>query len=298
MKVKVYFVAAILIAALMLPVSAMAENDPRDAVPAPGGTSLFLFYYRNYTGNDFYVNGKTLDSNADFDMQFGMFRLAHFWDIGKGWIWSADVVQPFASMEFDSDVLFPTTSGSNSDGLGDTTLATHINTPFFVDTGDTKLGMSAGFYLSAPTGEYHSEKAANIGSNRWTYRLEATPVVFIKGPFVYELTGEVQLFSDNDECTVTHVTEEKDPVYHIQTHASYNLTDALWLGLSYYYLTGGETTLANVNQDNEAETQTLRFTGGYQLTQNVQLLLQYNTDIDRETGVDQNYIGTRVAYIW
>ncbi len=296
MRIGRFFVAAILIATMLFPISAMAENDPRDAIAAPGGTNLFLFYYRNYYGSNFYVDGQNLDSNADFDMQFGMFRLAHFWDIGGGWIWSADVVQPFASMEFDSDVLFPTTSGSNSDGIADTTVATHINTPFLYNEGDTKFGMSAGFYLTAPTGEYHSEKAANVGSNRWTYRLEATPVVFIKGPFVYELTGEVQLFSDNDECTPLHLEEEKEAVYHIQNHVSYNLSDSFWLGLSYYYLTGGETTLAGINQNDDALTQTLRFSANYQLAPAVQLLLQYNTDVDRDNGVDQNYIGGRMAF--
>jgi hypothetical protein len=288
-----FLIVAVLVAAFMLPVSAMAENDPRDAIAAPGGTNLFLFYYRDYAGSDFYSDGDTLDSNADFDMQFAMFRFAHFWDVGGGWIWSADIVQPVASMEFESDVLG---LDSNSNGLGDTTLATHINTPWFVDNGDTKLGMSAGFYLTPPSGEYHSEKAVNIGSNRWTYRLEATPVVLMKGPFVFELTGEVQFFTDNDDYSSADLTEEKDPVYHLQLHGSYNITDSFWTGLSYYYLTGGETTVAGIDQDDELETQTLRFSFGYQLTKNTQLLLQYNTDIDRDNGVEQNYFGGRIAY--
>ena len=287
-----FVIAMVLVASLLLPVSAMAENDPRDAIPAPGGTTLFLFYYRDYSGTNFYNDGDTLDGNADFDMRFSMFRLAHFWDLG-GWIWSADVVQPVANMNFESGVLG---LDVNSSGLGDTTLATHINTPWFVNSGDTKMGMSAGLYLSSPTGEYDSSKAVNIGSNRWTCRLEATPVVFIKGPAVFELTGEVQFFSDNDEYSSSDLTEEKDPVYHLQIHGSYSFTDSFWAGLSYYYLTGGETSVDGINQDDEAQTQTIRFSAGYQLSKNVSLLLQYNTDIDRDCGVEQNYFGGRLAY--
>ncbi|WP_319523293.1 transporter [uncultured Desulfosarcina sp.] len=291
-----FLIVAVLVAAFMLPVSAMAENDPRDAVPAPGGTSLFLFYYRDYTGSDVYEDGETLDDNADFDLQVGIFRLAHFWDVGGNWIWSADVLQPVASMNFDSDVLFPDNSGANSSGLGDTTIATHINTPFFLDNGKFKLGQSYGLIVTLPTGDYDSEKAANIGTNYYTYRLEATPVILMSGPFVFELTGEVNFYSDNDDYTVANLKQEKDPSYQLQLHASYSFTDSFLFGISYYYLTGGETTVAGIEQDDEPDAQALRFSFGFQLTKNLQMLLQYNTEIERENGVEQNYLGTRLAY--
>jgi hypothetical protein len=68
------------------------------------------------------------------------------------------------------------------------------------------------------------------------------------------------------------------------------------VGLSHYYYTGGEDQVAGVNQNNEPANQSLRFSFSFNLAPNVVLLLQYDTELQRDNGVKQNYIGTRIAY--
>ena len=118
------------------------------------------------------------------------------------------------------------------------------------------------------------------------------------GSWIVELTGDVQFFGDNDEYTAASANLEQDPLFTLQTHLSYDINDSFWIAVSHHFNTGGETTVNGVAMDDKTETQALRFTGAIKLASQVQLLLQYHTELDRENGVEQNYIGTRLACCW
>jgi len=294
MKKKIISTTAILITTLMLPLLALAENDPRDSIAAPGGTNLFLFYYRSYNGNDFYKNDSKLDDNSDFNLQLAIARYAHFVSLGD-WTWSYDILQPFGRMDFESD---PLGIDLTTNGLGDTNFATHINTPFLIQTDKMKYGMSAGFYLTTPTGEYDSDKAANLGANRWTYKFEVTPVIWQVNHMTLEVSGDVKLYTDNSDYGSGSLTEETDPLFGLQTHLSYDITDSFWVGLSHYFYSGGENEIDGVASDDRTRTQSLRFTSCFKVSPQVILMLQYDSEIEHENGVKQDYIGTRIAYVW
>ncbi len=289
MKIKMISIVALIAIALSLPFSALAENDPRDSICAPGGTSILLFYYRHYSGDEMYANGNKTGDNVDYDFNMTIFRYAHFVDIGGGWNWSYDLLQPIGDLDF---------AGFNASGLGDTNFATHINTPFLIQTDKMKYMMSAGFYLSAPTGDYEASKAVNIGTNRWTYKFEYTPLILQMGNLALELTGDVKFYTDNDDYGSSSVDLETDPLFGLQTHLSYNITDTFWVGISHYYFSGAENDVDNVSQDDKTKTQALRFSASYNLAPNVVMMLQYETEIERDNGVKQDYVGTRIAYVW
>ncbi len=288
MSVKKILIVLALIVMFFSPVAVFAENDPRDAICAPDGTSLFLVYYRHYSGDEVYANGNKVSDNTDYAFDMGIFRYAHFVGLGD-WTWSYDVLQPVGDMDFGT---------TNTNGLGDTTLATHINTPYLFQTDGMKYMMSAGFIMSAPTGEYESSKAVNLGANRWTYKAEFTPVVVQAGKFTLEFTGDVKFFTDNDEFGAAYANLETDPLFCVQTHVSYSLTDSFWVGLSHYYYTGGENEVSGVSQNDETKTQALRVSFSFNVAPNVIMMLQYDTEIERDNGVRQNYIGTRIAYVF
>ncbi len=288
MKKNILTILTFFVLTLFTPLSALADNDPRDSISAPGGTNIFLFYYRQYNGNELYANGSQLDDNLDFSLNMGIFRYAHFVGLGE-WTWSYDAVQPVGDMDL---------AGNSANGLGDTTLATHINTPFFIRNDDLSFMMSAGFYLNAPTGDYSANKAINLGANRWTYKLEYTPVILQAHGATLEFTGDVTFYTENDDYGASSANLETDPLFSLQTHLTYNLTDTFWIGASHYYYTGGENEIDGITQDDEAENQALRFSASFNLAPNVTLMLQYNTEIERDNGVKQNWVGTRIAYAW
>ncbi|GAB6907216.1 conserved exported hypothetical protein [Desulfosarcina cetonica] len=288
MKIKPIIISILFVIPLLLPLSALAENDPRDSIAAPDGTSIFLFYYRQYSGEELYAGGDKINSNIDYSLNMAIFRYAHFVGLGD-WTWSYDVVQPVGDLDFE---------GNSSSGLGDTTIATHINTPFFFQSDDLSYMMSAGFYLSAPTGDYHSDKVVNIGCNRWTYKLEYTPVILQTKAITLEFTGDVTFYTDNDDYGASSADLETDPLFSLQTHLTYNVTDAFWIGASHYYYSGAENEIDGISQNDEADNQALRFTASFNVASNVILMLQYNTEIERDNGVKQNWFGTRIAYVW
>ena len=288
MKTKIISLAVLVIMTFSLPFSALAENDPKDSICAPGGTSLFLFYYRHYFGNDMYADGSKISDDVDFDFNMAIFRYAHFVSLGN-WTWSYDALQPVGDLDLATH---------SAGGLGDTNFATHINTPFLIQNDTLTYMMSAGFYLSAPTGDYESSKAVNIGCNRWTYKFEYTPLILQTQKFTLELTGDVQFYTDNDDYGVTSDTLETDPLFGLQTHLTYNITDTFWLGISHYLFSGGENEVDGINQDDKTKTQALRFSASYNLTSNVIMMLQYQTEIERDNGIKQDYVGTRIAYVW
>lgn len=224
--------------------------------------------------------------NFDFDMS--IFRYAHFAGI-KDWTWSYDLLQPVGDMDLNS---------GNSSGLGDTTVATHVNTPYFYETDQMKYMMSAGFYLSAPTGEYDNDKSGNIGANRWSYKFELTPLILQTEKTALEFTGDVTCYTDNDDYGSTSADLSTAPLFSLQTHLSYSITDTFWIGASHYFYSGGENEISGADQDDKTETQALRFSASFNLEPNVVMLVQWQTEIEKENGLKQDYVGTRIAYIW
>lgn len=288
MKIKLIALALLVLSAVSMPCAVFAENDPRDSICAPDGTSLFLFYHRQYDGTDLYADGNKVSNNVDFKLNLSIFRYAHFVGLGD-WIWSYDVLQPVGNLSL---------MGNSSSGLGDTNLATHINTPYLYTNDQLKYMMSAGFYLSAPTGEYDNAKAVNLGTNRWSYKFEITPLILQMGKFTLEYTGDVTCYTDNDDFGEASADLSTDPLFGLQTHLSYNVTDTFWVGLSHYFYSGGESEVSGVSQDDESKTQALRFSASFNLAPNVVMLLQCQSDIETENGLKQDYVGTRIAYIW
>lgn len=288
MKTKCSLIAALFIMTFFSPVSALAENDPKDAICPPGGTSFFLFYYRHYSGDELYANGTKTADNIDYQLDMAIFRYAHFVSLGD-WTWSYDLLQPVGDLDFNS---------FNSNGLADTNAATHINTPVLWQSDKMTYMMSAGFYLSAPTGEYEASDAVNLGTNRWSYKFEYTPLILQVDKFSWEVTGDVTFYTDNDDYGASSADLETDPLYGFQTHVAYNITDTFWVGLSYYYYSGAENEVNGVSQDDETKTQALRFSASFNLAPNVIMLLQYEHELERDNGLKQNFIGTRIAYVF
>lgn len=288
MRIQLVSIIALIMITLSIPFTAIAENDPRDSINAPDGTSIFLFYYRNYYGSDLYANGTKTSNNLDFNLDMAIFRYAHFVSLGD-WTWSYDVLQPIGDLDFTT---------YNTNGLGDTNFATHINTPYLIQTDKMKYMMSAGFYLSAPTGDYDNSKVVNLGTNRWSYKFEYTPLILQAGKLVLEFTGDVTFYTDNNDYGAASAELETDPLFGLTTHLSYNLTDSFWIGASHYYYSGAENDVSGVNQNDQAKTQALRLTASFNVAPNVIMMLQYQTEIKKDNGVKQDYVGTRIAYIW
>jgi hypothetical protein len=111
----------------------------------------------------------------------------------------------------------------------------------------TTIGLS--FTVIPPLGEYYKEKLINLGKNRWRLRTQMG-VLHRRGPWEFELTGSVSVFSDNNEFYM-NTKREQDPLFFSQAHAIYTFRPGLWLSASTGFAWGGENYV-NGNAKNDA----------------------------------------------
>ena len=114
---------------------------------------------------------------------------------------------------------------------------------------DTIIGASV--RVSAPTGQYDSEKLLNIGSNRWSFKPEFG-ISKAWGPLILELTPAVTFYTNNNDFLRGH-TLEQAPIYSVQGHLIYTIWRGIWTSLDATYYTGGRTTLNGVEADDRQE---------------------------------------------
>src|ERR1700712_2436372 len=193
---------------------------------------------------------------------------------------AVEILQPYADLDasFDNGQFFSGTK--HNGGVGDTQLVIAHN--FFGGPALTAQQFAAwtpGTFLSGaltvvtPTGDYDKDRIINIGSNRWVVKPElafGTPI----GPTWLEFNTYVSLYGENDDYFGNRKLEQK-PLYAIESHYSYTINRALWVGLDAIYNTGGETKIDGTNQDNKQENTLVGATMGFMLSPQFGGLLAY-----------------------
>jgi len=101
----------------------------------------------------------------------------------------------------------------------------------------TSTVVGASIAVTLPLGKYCDDCLINIGNNRWSVRPQLG-VVHTRGPWSFELTGSVFMFSNNNSFVDKAVLKQKN-VYALQTHVVYSFKLGLWASLSTGYGTGG-----------------------------------------------------------
>ena len=111
--------------------------------------------------------------------------------------------------------------------------------------------VGAALAVVLPLGEYQEDKLLNLGQNRFAVQPQLG-AVHTRGPWSFELTGTLSLFSDNDSFLV-HSTRAQDPLLLLQTHAVYASPGGWWASLSAAYDWSGESTIDGVEKDDARE---------------------------------------------
>lgn len=272
--------------------SAFADNDPRDYVPLPAGTTLIASYFSHISATNAYSKGNKAANNMDLSANIGMIRPVYYTKLGPLTI-DPQMIIPFGAQTLQ------TNSGAaggeiSSSGLADpivTATVWFINDP----ASKTYLGFTPWFFL--PLGEYDKNKPVNLGGNRFMFREE---VGFVKGfgDFNIDLTASADFFTDNKKVGPTDAKMSQDPIFNFETHLSYDINKTFFTSLEYFYHNGGKTTLAGVENDDAVNTHAAGVTLGFMLSPSYQLLFKYKQDLSVENGLKTGTIGTRLAYFF
>lgn len=272
--------------------SAFADNDPRDYIPLPAGTTLIASYFSHISASNFYSKGNKVANNLDLSANIGMIRPVYYMKLGPLTI-DPQMIIPFGNQTLQ------TNSGAaggeiSSSGLADpivTATIWFINDP----ASKTYLGFTPWFFL--PIGEYDKKKSVNLGGNRFMFREE---VGFVKGfgDLNVDLTASVDIFGDNTKFGPTGVTMSQDPIFNFETHVSYDINKSFFTSFDYFFHNGGETKVAGLKQDDAVTTHAAGVTMGFMLSPSYQLLFKYKQDLSVDNGLKTGTIGTRLAYFF
>lgn len=108
----------------------------------------------------------------------------------------------------------------------------------------TIFGMS--LTVSAPTGQYFSDKLINLGTNRWAFKPELALSQPLKKKLLIDLYAGFWMFTQNNRFYTGKSTRSQEPMGSFQAHFSYTIKPKMWLALDATYYVGGNSTVNGV----------------------------------------------------
>jgi hypothetical protein len=189
-------------------------------------------------------------------------------------------------------------------GLGDTRLKMSVNlwgTPalqpaaFVKAPPRTNIGVSLS--VAAPVGQYYRDKLINLGTNRWAFKPEIG-VSHPMGRWALDFSGGVWLFTSNDRFYPGSSTRTQDPLFVLQTHASYNVTRRAWVAVDATWYGGADVS---VNGGPPASRQNNARVGGtlsLPIGARQSFKLAYSTGASTRTGADFTTVAVAWQCLW
>ncbi|OWK33580.1 transporter [Sphingomonas dokdonensis] len=267
---------------LAMPATAQAI-DAGDYVPAPDGTQLGLVYLQYANAGALYRDGKKVDDDAELESAISILRYVGFTKIG-GMTFDYQVLQPFGHLAGGGS----TKSLGKTTGFGDTIL---VGTLWLHEDAEHQSYFGVTPYLFLPTGDYRASRALNLGENRWKGSLQA---VYSKGfgkHFIAELSGDVMIYGNNDDAGAASDDLTQKATVRIQGFARFPLDARNELNARIMHVTGGETKINGIEQNNVTRTTSLLGTWRHNFTPKWQIMTQVGADVAVRNGFKEGVRG-------
>jgi hypothetical protein len=111
--------------------------------------------------------------------------------------------------------------------------------------------LGASLRVTAPLGQYDSDKLVNIGTHRWSFKPEiGCSKAF--GRWTVEVAPAAAFYTDNGNFFGGQ-TREVAPLYSLQSHVSYTFTPGGWVALNAAYFVGSRSTVNDLENDDQQE---------------------------------------------
>jgi len=143
-------------------------------------------------------------------------------------------------------------------------------------------------------------RALNLSANRWAFKPEIGLVKGFGEKFFLDLIVNGEFYTDNDDFGSAFLPTrlEQDPTVGFETHLSYDITKQWFISLDYYYVYGGETTVAGVSQNDTQSNHGLGLSLFWGIGSNNQLMVEYRDDFSVRSGAGTNQLTLRWAYFF
>jgi Putative MetA-pathway of phenol degradation len=294
---------AVLIAGFLV-VSASGAHaqdlEPRAYANTPVGMNFLV------AGYGFSEGGVATDpslplTNAQVYVNSANLAYAHVLDVG-GRSGKLDLVLPYAWLSGRAEFAGQPQE-RNVSGFGDPKLRFSVN--FYGAPAlslkefsgySQNIILGASLQVSAPLGQYASDKLVNIGTNRWFFKPELG-LSKAWGPLILELVSGVTLYTDNHDF-LGGMTRKQDPIYSLQGHIIYALKSGIWVALDGTYYTGGRTTVDGIRGDDLQNNSRFGSTIALPVNRYNSVKFYASTGVSTRTGSDFNAVGIAWQYRW
>ena len=294
-------IALVLLTCLASPAISQ-ELLPRAYWPSPQGTDLLVVAYQKNTGDiiaDSSLPVTGVESDIDF-LQLSYQRTFSAWD-------------RTATMQFSLPYSRGTTEGfledefldRNISGLGDVRARLSINllgAPAMDMAGFRALRenpttiVGASLLIQAPTGEYESDKAINIGTNRWS----AKPAVGVIWPLrpTWLLEFELGAWFYGDNRDFLGETRSQEPIVSTEFHLVKRFRPGFWLSLDANFYVGGKTQIDDLEPINLQRNSRVGITGVFPIKPGHALRGSFSAGAITETGGDFEIFSLAYIHTW
>ena len=257
------------------------DLDPRAYARVPIDMTLIVTGF-NYTYGDVVLDPtlpiKDLEAKVESPM-IGFVRTFSLFGLTS----QAFVMLSYSWAQASGNVLSEDSSITRS-GFGDTRFRVStllLGAPaatieeFAKYSSQTVLGVS--LTVTAPTGQFFSNKLINLGTNRWSFKPEIGLSYKVTEQWLFDLYTGIWFFTNNDTFYPGTSVRSQNPLVSLQTHISYNFNPLMWAALDFTYYTGGQSSVNDVYQDDRQNNTRIGATFNLPLSRLSSIKLAYST---------------------
>ena len=152
------------------------------------------------------------------------------------------------------------------------------------------LVVGASLQLGVPVGDYEASRLINVGTNRWSAKMEVGFAKALPRNWTFEVSLAGTLYQANDDFRGGR-TREQDPIYALQVHAVRSLPSGIWIAVDSTHYLGGQTTTDGVQNPNRQSNDRLGLALSMPINRAQSLKLYYSSGVSTRTGTDFDTVG-------
>ena len=167
----------------------------------------------------------------------------------------------------------------------------------FKDREKKKFKLGTALKIKVPLGQYDDTKLINMGANRWGFQVKVAGSYLLTKKIVLELHLDSWFFTENTSFNNGNTLSQK-PLLSTQLHVAYIFNSKFWLSASIGQVAYGETSINNIEQDNNQENSKYGITGSYRLNKLGSLKLVVTNGLYTSGGADFTTYLLGYTFIW
>lgn len=139
-----------------------------------------------------------------------------------------------------------------------------LNLKEFAKRDIKKFKFGTAFKVKAPLGSYDDTKLINLGANRWAFQLKAAASYQLSKKLILELHIDSWFFTENSSFNNGNKLTQK-PLLTTQLHLAYLFNPKFWVSGSIGQVALGETSINDIEQDNNQKNSRYGFTASHKI---------------------------------